>query len=81
MSFPSKFTNFDSSILAKISILILDDVESISLSELIRVRLDKFEDISEFMLALDVLFVLKKIDLDDNKGLIKYVNWNSMWQI
>jgi hypothetical protein len=74
MSFPSKFTNFDSSILAKISILMLDDVESISLSELIRVRLDKFEDISEFMLALDVLFVLKKIELDDNNGLIKYVN-------
>lgn len=74
MSFPSKFTNFDSSILAKISILILDDIESISLSELIRARLDKFEDISEFMLALDVLFVLKKIDLDAKKGLIKYVN-------
>jgi hypothetical protein len=74
MSFPSKFTNFDSSILAKISMLMLDDIESISLSELIRVRLDKFEDISEFMLALDVLFVLKKIELDDNKGLIKYVN-------
>jgi hypothetical protein len=74
MSFPSKFTNFDSSILAKISMLMLDDIESISLSELISVRLDKFEDISEFMLALDVLFVLKKIELDDNKGLIKYVN-------
>ncbi|MEL0631184.1 ABC-three component system middle component 7 [Pseudoalteromonas carrageenovora] len=74
MSFPSKFTNFDSSILAKISLLMLDDVETISLSELIRVRLDKFEDISEFMLALDVLFVLKKIELDDSKGLIKYVN-------
>ena len=74
MSFPSKFTNFDNSILAKISMLMLDDVETISLSELIRVRLDKFKDISEFMLALDVLFVLKKIELDDNKGLIKYVN-------
>ena len=74
MSFPSKFTKFDSSILAKISMLILDDIETISLSELIRVRLDKFEDISEFMLALDVLFVLKKIELDDNKGLIKYVS-------
>ena len=76
MSFPSKFTNFDSSILAKISMLMLDDVEFISLSELIRVRLDKFEDISELMLALDVLFVLKKIELDDNKGLIKYVKRN-----
>ncbi len=74
MSFPSKFTNFDNSILAKISMLMLVDVETISLSELIRIRLDKFEDISEFMLALDVLFVLKKIELVDNKGLIKYVN-------
>jgi hypothetical protein len=74
MSFPSKFTNFDSSILAKISMLMLDDVETITLSELIRIRLDKFEDISEFMLALDVLFVLKKIELEDGKGVIKYVN-------
>ena len=74
MSFPSKFTNFDKSILAKISMLMLDDVETISLSELIRIRLDKFEDISEFMLALDVLFVLKKIELDEGNGVIKYVN-------
>ena len=53
--------------------LILDDVESISLSKLMENRLDKFEDISEFMLALDVLFVLEKIELED-KGMIKYVN-------
>lgn len=74
MSFPSKFTNFDSSILAKISLLMLDDIETIPLSELIRVRLDKFEDVSEFMLALDVLFVLKKIEFDDSKGIIRYVS-------
>lgn len=74
MSFPSKFTNFDKSILAKISMLMLDDVETISLSELIRIRLDKFDDISEFMLALDVLFVLEKIELDETNGAIKYVN-------
>jgi hypothetical protein len=74
MSFPSKFTNFDSSILAKISMLILDDVETISLSELVRIRLEEFEDISEFMLALDVLFALEKIELEDDRGVIKYVN-------
>ena len=74
MSFPSKFTNFDRSILAKISILMLDDVETISLAELISTRLDKFEDISEFMLALDVLFILEKIELEEDKGVIKYVN-------
>lgn len=74
MSFPSKFTSFDNSILAKISCLILEDIEMISLSDLIHARLDKFEDISEFMLALDVLYVLEKIELDEDKGVVKYVS-------
>ena len=54
--------------------LILDDIDSISLSELIQIRLDKFEDISEFMLALDVLYALGKIELEESQGMIKYVN-------
>ena len=74
MSFPSKFTNFDKSILAKISLLIIDDVESIELSELIRLRSSKFEDISEFMLALDVLYALGRIEIAEDEGIIKYVN-------
>jgi hypothetical protein len=74
MSFPSKFTRFDKSILAKISLLIIDDVESIELSELIRLRSAKFEDISEFMLALDVLYALGRIEIEENKGIIRYVN-------
>lgn len=74
MSFPNKFTKFDKSILAKISMLIVDEAESISLAELIEMRLAKFEDISEFMLALDVLYVLGKIELDEDQGMINYVN-------
>lgn len=74
MSFPNKFTRFDKSILAKISMLILEEVDSISLSELIEMRLGKFEDISEFMLALDVLYVLGKVELEESEGMIKYVN-------
>ena len=68
MSFPNKFTRFDKSILAKISMLILEEVDSISLSELIEMRLGKFEDISEFMLALDVLYVLGKVELEESEG-------------
>jgi hypothetical protein len=60
--------------LAKISLLIIDDVESIELSELIRLRSAKFEDISEFMLALDVLYALGRIEIEENKGIIRYVN-------
>jgi len=74
MSFPNKFTTFDKSILAKISMLIIDEIDSISISELIELRLQKFEDISEFMLALDVLYVLGKIELNENQGIINYVN-------
>tara|TARA_B100000287_G_scaffold433693_1_gene496042 strand:+ start:2336 stop:2560 length:225 start_codon:yes stop_codon:yes gene_type:complete len=74
MSFPSKFTSFDNSILAKISFLILEEIEVISLPDLIHARLDKFEDISEFMLALDVLYVLGKIELEEGEGVIRYVN-------
>lgn len=74
MSFPNKFTTFDKSILAKISLLIIDEIDSISISKLIELRLQKFEDISEFMLALDVLYVLGKIELDENQGIINYVN-------
>jgi len=73
MAFPSKFTKFDQSILAKISCLIIDDVEVISVFELSDLRLSKFDDISEFMLALDVLFALGKIELEDNEGNIRYV--------
>lgn len=73
MSFPSKFTSFDDSILAKISFLILEEIEVISLSDLAHARLGKFEDISEFMLALDVLYVLGKIELEEGGGVIRYV--------
>jgi hypothetical protein len=74
MSFPNKFTKFDKSILAKISLLIIDEADSITLAELIEMRLEKFEDISEFMLALDVLYVLGKVELNENQGMINYVN-------
>lgn len=74
MSFPNKFTTFDKSILAKISLLIIDEIDSITIFELIELRLQKFEDISEFILALDVLYVLGKIELDENQGIINYVN-------
>lgn len=74
MSFPNKFTTFDDSILAKISYLILDDVDSIDLSELIEFRKDKFDDLGEIVLALDVLYALGRIDIEESQGVVRYVN-------
>lgn len=74
MIVPNKFITFDESILAKISYLIEEDLEEIPLSNLIQNNINKFADISELLMALDVLYALGKIDLDEKTRTVKYVN-------
>ena len=74
MILPNKFSNLDNSILAKIHLLILDDVFEISVSELMQKRMKKFNDIGEFIEALNVLYALGKIELDSEKKVIRYVS-------
>ena len=71
---PNKMISLDGSILGKISHLILEDVEQISIGDLLDMKLRKFSDIGEFVLALDVLFALGRIDIDENRGIIHYVS-------
>jgi len=73
MIVPSKFTSLDQSILGKLSHLIVDDVDEISLMELLELRLKKFSDIGEFIMALDTLFVLGRVEIDEKRGVLKYV--------
>lgn len=70
---PNKFTPLDKSILGKLSNLIIEDTEEIALSELLDLRLRKFTDIGEFILALDTLFILGRIEMDKN-GMITYAD-------
>ncbi|TDF41987.1 hypothetical protein EYS14_03875 [Alteromonadaceae bacterium M269] len=72
MIVPNKFTPLDKSILGKLSHIIVEGVDEISLPELLDMRLRKFIDIGEFVLALDVLFVIGRVEMDE-KGIIKYV--------
>jgi len=69
---PNKIISLDDSILGKMRILILEDVEEISISDLIDMKLRKFSDIGEFVLALDVLFALGRLDIDEKRGVIRY---------
>ena len=69
---PNKIISLDDSILGKMSILILEDVEEISIGDLIDMKLRKFSDIGEFILALDVLFALGRLDIDEKRGVIRY---------
>jgi len=75
MLFPSKFTNFEESIIAKmILILELKERKSIAINLLYLELEKKFDNIDEFIFALDALFALGYIEIK-NEDLI-YVNRN-----
>ena len=73
MIVPSKFTSLDQSILGKLDHLFVEGVDEISIPDLMNLRLKKFSDIGEFMIALDTLFVLGRIELNGKTGVLKYV--------
>lgn len=79
MILPNKLIPFKESILAKIAyllnVLILNNESVESLFEKTR---QNFEDINQFILALDVLFVLEKIEFDEELKVIRYVKADNL---
>ncbi|WP_099468746.1 ABC-three component system middle component 7 [Konateibacter massiliensis] len=74
MILPNKLIKFQDSILAK-TVYVLDEVSknSISISELYCKIKEHFEDINQFILTLDVLFTLEKINYNEEVQVIEYV--------
>ncbi len=79
MILPNKLISFQECILAK-TVHILDNINGydFSIIELYRKVEKYFEDINEYMLALDVLYVLDKIEYDEGLQVIKYVKKNNL---
>jgi hypothetical protein len=79
MIFPNKLINFNDSILAK-SIYILDQVSknNFQINTLYGKVNKHFEDINEYLLALDVLYALNKIEYNKDFKVIKYVKKNNL---
>lgn len=71
MLFPSKFTNFQESIIYKM-ILILEAKEEVNVNLLYQKLKTKFTGIDEFIFALDGLYALGYINIDGED--IKYVS-------
>ena len=72
MIVPSKFTEIDKSSMVK-CISILDNLTvPISVSELLDRTRKTFDTVEDFILALDVLWILDKIDIDFNSGIISH---------
>lgn len=77
MIFPDKLVSFQDSIIAK-SVYILKELQNNALvvSDLFIATKEYFEDISEFLLALDTLYLLGKINLNDKSQVIQYAEKN-----
>ena len=72
---PSKIISVADSLIWKLP-YIIDIVKKgdIAVEELFTSLIHRFEDVSEFILCLDALYLLDRIELDDNNEVIKYVN-------
>ena len=77
---PNKVLPVAESILPKLP-LILDKLRenNYSILSLYEDTQEKFNDVNEFIFALDVLFVLDKIEFIEGLKELKYVNWNYLW--
>lgn len=77
MIFPDKLVSFQDSIIAKsVCILKTLEIQSWLVSELYVETKEHFEDVSEFLLALDTLYLLDKIDFNDELQELEYVKKN-----
>lgn len=77
MIFPDKLVAFQDSIIAK-SVYILKELQTNELvvSDLFVATKEYFEDVSEFLLALDALYLLGKINFNDESQVIQYAEKN-----
>lgn len=74
MILPNKLIKFQDSILAK-TVFILDEISqnSQSVSELFYLVKEHFDDINQYILTLDVLFTLERINYNKETQVIEYV--------
>lgn len=74
MIFPNKITPFQNSIISKV-VYILDElsIESLEILVLYNKVSKHFEDLDQFILTLDVLFLLEKIEFDEKWEVLKRV--------
>lgn len=72
MLVPSKFTRLEESTLFRMKSILGGKTELESVQEIYYRTRHVFQDASEFLHALDALFVLGLLELDEDLGLIRY---------
>jgi len=71
---PNKFTTFEASVLSKLPVLLSQNVKKIGIEKLYSLTEEHFSGIDQFLYALDVLYVLGRIELNEVTKDITYAN-------
>lgn len=69
---PNKIITIDESVLGKLGVILRAGPEKTDAVSLYRKVSDKFESIDQFLLALDTLYILGKIDIDFSAETLTY---------
>ena len=71
---PNKFIALDASILGKLGVILEEYPEDVSIRELYRDVGYRFESADEFLLAIDVLYILGRVSVDFKTASISYAD-------
>lgn len=70
---PNKFVSFDESVLSQLDTILDPTVDADSVRDLYHSVASHFETAEDFLLALDVLYILGRVDIDMATGTIARV--------
>jgi hypothetical protein len=76
MILPNKVVSFDESVLSLLPNLLQRGPAPISLASLYEEASAEFESVDQFLLTLDLLFILERISVDMESGVVSYVDSN-----
>ena len=71
---PNKFITLDRSVLAKLDIILDKQIDTMSIHDLYRVVANRFDTVDQFLLALDVLYILGCIDVDFKTATVSHAD-------
>lgn len=74
MIMPNKFISFEKSVLSKLEVILNEGDEDIEIYELYKITQRNFNGIDQYLYALDVLYVLGRIDIDLQTRTVRYVS-------
>lgn len=73
MLFPNKLFTYSESVISKFPIILCELSEPIAPIELYKRVSDRLTSVSEYLDALDCLYALRKIEFDEEEGVLHYV--------